>query len=157
MILETVLGSFFTGGAARVLFGEVVNWFKAREERKRETELMVLQGKLDAERHERQMEMIKLQKDIGVEVIRVQAEQARETLNDETWGKVVVEAMKPTGITFVDVWNGVIRPAAASFALFLWVHSVHTAHYVLQEKDWQMVFSILGFFFADRQLSKRGR
>lgn len=156
MILESVI-SFFGGSLVRTVIGEVVTALKNRQEVKREIAMMELQGKLDAERHVREVEMLKLQREQGMEVIRVKGEQDIELANEQAWGKAVQEAMKPSGIWLIDAWNGSIRPAAASFALYLWVASVHSADYAMKGRDWEIVFAILGYFFADRHLGKRGR
>ena len=57
----------------------------------------------------------------------------------------------------MDIWNGVIRPAAATLALVLWVGKLAAQGWKMDEWDITLAGTVLGFFFADRSLGKRGK
>jgi hypothetical protein len=76
----------------------------------------------------------------------------------EGWSKAVASALNtPTGIFLVDLWNGVIRPSAASIALFLWVRALNEQGWHMSPWDQELVGAILGFFFAHRFMAARGK
>lgn len=146
----------FLGGAAfRYALGRGIDWLEKRQEHLQERDRLAAQERLDAARHERQLETIRLQHQLGIEQIQVQGEQA----SDLEAARAFTEAMKvsnvKTGNKYIDGWNGSIRPAAATISLLLWVGHMAKASFVLTQWDQDLVSSILGFFFADRHLGKR--
>lgn len=153
----SMLLSFLTGSAARMVWGEVSSWISAAREHKREIERMRVQEEIDARQHERNMDSIRLQHDLKVEVIRVQGDVDLEKLREQSFAASVSEGMKPTGIKLVDAWNASIRPAAASIALWLWLRHLWVNNWAMAGRDWELVCGILGWFFADRTLGKRGK
>lgn len=118
---------------------------------------MRLQGDLEAAQHARNLEAIRVQADLGVKTIQVQAEADIGRLEMEGWSGAVKEAMKPTGIYIVDLWNGIIRPLAASIAILLWVLALNSQNWKMTDWDMELVGVVLGFFFASRELMKRGK
>lgn len=167
----SALFSFLGGSVFRMIWGEVSAILHQRQERANaaldhahELAMMEAQERINAAQHERNLGAQRLQAELGVQVIRVQGETdlARiealtEQQNDQTWGAAVLQALKPTGIWLVDAWNASIRPAAASMALFLWFRALQIQNFVMAGRDWDLVCAILGFFFADRTLAKRGK
>lgn len=149
--------SFLGGSFVRMIWGEVSSWIDKAREHKREVERMKVQAELEAAQHARNLEAIKVQAELGVQTIRVQGEMDTAKLEAEGWAKSVEQGQKPTGIYVIDFWNGIIRPAAATFALWLWYHSVQLQSWTMQGRDWDMVCAILGWFFADRSMGKRGK
>jgi hypothetical protein len=153
--------SFLGGSAFRAVWGEVSHWFTARQELKAELARMKLQGQLEAEQHGRQMQSIQLQHDLGVQTIRVQADAAMAEADAQIFREAQARAAQPTGIAWVDAWNGCIRPAFGTFSLYVIL-------LICQRAGWQIpalaaagvldvVFSIVGFYFADRTLRKAGK
>jgi hypothetical protein len=151
--------SFLGGSAFRAIWGEVSAWFTKRQDAKLELARMKVQSEVDAANHARQMESIKLQHTMGVEVIRVKADATLDEIDAQTFREASARAMEPSGIRWVDAWNGCIRPAFGTLALFLVLRLCH--HY-----GWDMtaaagvaevVYSIIGFYFADRTLRKAGK
>lgn len=149
--------SFLGGSAFRMIWGEVSHWITAAREHKREIERMRLQGELDAAQHARNLESIKVQAELGVKEIRVRAETELERIDAEGFYGAVRDAMKPTGIWLVDLWNGIIRPLCASIAVALWVLYLQRNGWAMDGWSQEMVAAILGFFFADRSMGKRGK
>jgi hypothetical protein len=57
----------------------------------------------------------------------------------------------------VDIWNGIIRPSAATIALVLWCLKLASQNWKMDEWDVTLAGTVLGFFFADRSLGKRNK
>jgi hypothetical protein len=156
MIITTLL-SFLGGNAFRMIFGEVTAYFDKRREHEAEMERMRLQGEMEAAAHERNLAAIKLQADMGVQVIRVQGEIDLDKLAAEGFNTAVELTGKMTGIGWVDAWNQSIRPFLATICIFLMVRHVATIGWRMDEQVWAIVGAALGIFVADRQLLKRGK
>lgn len=153
----SALLSFLGGSVFRMIWGEVAAWVSARQEHAHEIERLRLQGELDAAQHARNQEAIRVQAELGIQTIRVQAEAAIGQAEAQGWAAAVAAAQQPTGIFVVDVWNGVIRPLAASIAILLWVFALNEQGFKMSDWDKELVGVILGFFFASRELVKRGK
>ncbi|WP_316150044.1 hypothetical protein [Cupriavidus sp. BIC8F] len=149
--------SFLGGSAFRLIWEQISQMWTAHQEQKHEIERMRLQGDLDAAAHERNLASIKLQADLGVKTIAVQAEADLARLDATTFGQAVAESMKPSGIWLVDLWNGLVRPAAATIALLLWCVALNAQGFKMGDWDRELVGVILGFFFAVRVLSSRSK
>ena len=61
-----------------------------------------------------------------------------------------------TGVQWVDVWNGVIRPLLASVCIALWVSSMAHRGFVLDEWDRSLMGLALGVFVGGRIQAKGG-
>lgn len=153
----SALFSFLGGSVFRMIWGEVASWMTAKQDHSFEMERMRLQGDQEAAQHERNQAAIKLQAELGVKTIQVQGDYAIGQIEAEGWSAAVKDAMKPTGIYLVDMWNGIIRPLAASIALILWVQALNAQGWKMTDWDMELVGVILGFFFASRELFKRGK
>ena len=140
-----------------MVFGEVSHWITAARDHKREVEMMRVQGELDAAQHQRNMESIKLQAELGVKTIAVQAQADLSKLDADGFYSAISQAMKPSGIFLVDLWNGIIRPLCATIAIILWVKALGNQDWSMAAWDMEMVAAILGFFFADRSMGKKGK
>lgn len=149
----TLLG----GSAFRMIWGEASAWLKAKQDHRHELELMNIQGELEAANFERQQSAIRLQAELGIKTINAQAEADVDRTDAAGFYAAFETANKPTGIGWVDAWNGIIRPLAATIALILWVRALNMAGFIMTTWDQELVCSILGFFIADRVLSKRGK
>lgn len=149
--------SFLGGSFFRMIWGEVSTWVTAKQSHAQELERLRLQGELDAAQHSRNLESIRVQAELGVKEIRVKAEADLDRIDAEGFYGAAREAMKPTGIWLVDLWNGVIRPLCATIAVAMWVLSLYRAGWVLGPWDQELTAAVLGFFFADRALGKRGK
>ncbi|MFC5524003.1 hypothetical protein [Polaromonas jejuensis] len=149
--------SFLGGSVFRMIWGEVSAWYTAKQDHSFEIERMRLQGDLDAAQHARNLEAIKVQAELGVKTIQVQAEADVGKIEAEGWFAAVKQSMVPTGIKWVDAWNGIIRPLAASIAILLWVLALNTQGWKMSDWDMELCGVILGFFFASRELTKRGK
>lgn len=149
--------SFLGGSLFRMLAGQVMEWWNKAQEQKHEIERMREQEKIDAAQHARNLEAIRLQADLGVQTIRVQGEQRVAEIETQGWAAAVATATKPTGIYIVDLANGLIRPAAACIALYLWVVALNAAGWHMTDWDKELVGVILGFYFASRVMTQGRR
>lgn len=149
--------TFLVGSAFRMVWGEASAWLKAWQEHKHELEMMKAQGELAAAEHARQQEAIRLQAELGVKTIQVQADADIARTDAAGFYAAFESANKPTGIKFVDGWNGIIRPLCATIVIILWGHAMKEAGFALSDWDKELMGTVLGFFFASRELTKRGR
>lgn len=154
--LSAVL-SFLGGNAFRLIFGEVVSFLSKKQDHALELERMRLQGTLDSERHARELESIRQQHAMGVEVIRVQRDADIDRGELDAWVQAVRDVGKKSGIKWLDAWNGSIRPALASLAILMMVGEIIAVGFVIPEDYRGVFFAILGVYVADRHLGKRGK
>lgn len=149
--------SFLGGSVFRSIWGELSHYLTARQEHRFELERMKVQGEADAAQHARNLQAIKTQADLGVKTIEVQRESDLARVDADGWRTAVGDVGKPTGINWLDAWNGAIRPLLASAALVVLAQEIianggtPTAHVLL------ICDAILGIYVADRSLAKRGK
>ena len=151
------LFSFLGGSVFRMVWGEVASWMSKRQEHALELERMRLQSDLEDRAHQRMQESLRLQSELGIKMIEAKAEASEMEAEAAAFAEAMKNAFKPTGIFFVDAWNGVIRPSAATIALGLWIMKLDAQHWIMQDWDVTLAGTILGFFFASRELAKRGK
>jgi hypothetical protein len=150
----------FLGGAAfRAVWSGVSNYFDKRQEHKHEIQRTVLQGRLAAEEHARNLQGIKLQAELGIKTVQVQAEAAIGEIEADAWRQAVSKATQTTGIKFIDIVNGLVRPSFAIVALALWCtyefrHMALNA-WVISAWSLDIIASIIGFWYADRSIRNR--
>lgn len=153
----SALLSFIGGNAFRMLWGEVSHWLTAKQDHQFEIDRMRLQGDLDAAEHARNMEALKLQADLGVKVIEAQRTADDDKLEIGAWQDAVSAVGKTTGIMFIDIWNGAIRPLLATIAITMVVFEIGQHGFAMTDWDHELFGAILGIYVADRSLSKRGK
>lgn len=152
----TALISFFGGSVFRMIWGELSSWITKRQDHAQELDLLRLQESQAAAQHERNTASIRLQAELGVKTIQVQAESVVSEIETNAWLEAVKGTTKQVGIAWVDAWNAVIRPALAT-----WAVAMITGHYllwwVLDDNGWALAGAALGIYIADRTLFKRGK
>lgn len=151
------LFSFLGGSVFRMIWGEVSAWANKKQDHAFEIERMRLQNDLDDRAHARNQEALRLQNELGIQMVEAKGQADVATAEAEAFGKLIENAFKPTGYAFVDVWNGIIRPSAATIALVLWCLKLSNQGWKMDEWDITLAGTVLGFFFADRSLGKRGK
>lgn len=151
------LFSFLGGSVFRMIWGEVAAWTNKKIDHQHEMAQMRLQGDLEQAAHERNLASLRLQSELGIKTIAAQSEADVARAEADAFVSAMKDAMKPTGIAWVDAWNSIIRPAAASLALGLWVMKLNVQNWVMQDWDITLAGTVLGFFFASRELAKRGK
>lgn len=151
------LFSFLGGSVFRMVWGEVASFVQKKQDHTFELERMQAQAQAEDRAHQRNQEAMRLQAELGVKTLAARAEADVATEEAAAFTAAMRDAFRPTGNVVVDVWNGIIRPSAATIALGLWVLKLHTQSWSMQEWDITLAGTILGFFFASRELSKRGK
>lgn len=151
------LFSFLGGSVFRMIWGEVSAWYNKKQDHSHELERLRLQNELDDRAHQRTQDALRLQNELGIRLVEAKAEADVATAEAAAFAKVMDSAFKPTGWAVVDIWNGVIRPSAATIALALWVLKLHHQGWKMDEWDVTLAGTVLGFFFADRSLGKRNK
>lgn len=152
----------FLGGAAfRAVWSGIANYFDKRQEHKYEIQRTVLQGRLAAEEHARNLAGIRLQAELGIKTVQVQSDAAVNEIEADAWRQAVAKATQPTGIKLVDILNGLVRPAFAIVALVLWCtyefrHMALTG-WVISAWSLDIIASIIGFWYADRSIRNRSK
>lgn len=151
------LFSFLGGSVFRMIWGEISAWYNKKQDHQFELERMKLQTELDDRAHQRTQEALRLQSELGIRTIEAKSEADVATAEADAFAKAMEQAFKPSGYAFVDIWNGIIRPTAATIALVLWVLKLNSQNWLMQDWDITLAGTVLGFFFADRSLGKRGK
>lgn len=153
--------SFLGGSAFRAIWGEFSSWLTARQEHKHEIERMKLQAQIDADTAARNLAAAKQQAELGFKTIAVQADADVTKVETEAWRDAIANMQKPTGVKWIDGWNGMIRPAFGTGALLLWIwfelnHMAANA-WVISAWSMDLMGVVVGFFFASRELRKAGK
>lgn len=152
----TGLMSFLGTSVFKLIFGEIMSLFTAHQETKQELARMEAQGALDAAQHLRNMQSTKLQADLGVKTIEVQAEADLSRFEAEGWLAAVKGTTGVTGYAIIDIWNGAIRPGVATWAIVM-VSGNYMKFWTLDENGWSLCGAALGLYLASRDLFKRGK
>lgn len=153
----SALISFLGGNAFRLIFGEVVAYLNKKQDHALELERMRLQGQLEAEQHARNLEALRLQSDLGIKVIEARRDAEVAGAEVDAWLQSVRDVGRSTGIKFLDIWNGSIRPLLATIAIAVVLFEIVRNGFVLSEWDRELVGAILGIYVADRSLARRGK
>lgn len=152
----SALLSFLGGSAFRMFWGEVASFLTKRQEFKQEIELTKLQGQLAKELHERNLEALRVQNELGIKEIYVKQEAATNAGELDAWIETVNATHKATGIRWVDAWNQSIRPLIATMAILSIVAELIILGH-LTDFHREVFGAALGLFIADRSLSHRGK
>lgn len=148
----------FLGGAAfRVLAGQAISVWTKYQDHKHEKEMLLLQSQMEDKAADRQMAQQRLAAELQVRTVEIQRDADVQREEAAAFRTAMSEAFKPTGIKWVDAWNGTIRPAFATTVLFLWYKALYAQSFVPTEWDKDMMGMVAGFFFADRQMKKNGK
>lgn len=148
------LFSFLGGSVFRMIWGELSTWHTKKQDHQFEMERMKLQTELEDKAHQRMQESLRLQNELGIKMVEAQAQAHMDQSDADAFAEAMKSAFKPTGITWVDAWNGTIRPAAATIVLALWCLKLYPQNFVMDEWDKSLAGVVLGFFFANRALGR---
>lgn len=152
----TALLTFLGGATVRLLIGHLFDFVTKWQDQKNELARLTLQGQLDAAQHARNLEAIKVQADLGVKVIEAQTEAHVTQAEADSFLEAVKATGQRTGIVWVDVWNGIIRPLLATMCIALWAMSLVQRHLVLDDWDRALMSLALGVFVGGRIHAKGG-
>jgi len=146
----TALFTFLGSTVMRLALGHIFDFVTKWQDSKNELAHMQMQGQLDAAQHARNLEAIKVQADLGVKVIEAQTESHVTSAEADAFVEAVKATGQKTGIVWVDVWNGIIRPLLASVCIALWIRAMGQQGWVLTEWDKQLMSMALGIFVGGR-------
>jgi hypothetical protein len=152
----TALLTFLGGATVRLFLGHIFDFITKWQDQKNELARLTLQGQLDAAQHDRNLAAIRLQADLGVKVIEAQTEAHVTQAEADAFVEAVRATGQKSGIVFVDLWNGIIRPLLASMCIVLWVAKISQAGFVLDEWDRELMGLALGIFVGGRIHMKGG-
>lgn len=147
--------SFIGGGAFRAIWAMVAGFVEKKQDHEHELQLAEFNAKQDAQRHSQEMERMKLASELGIKEIELKTDAEIELKEIESFTQGLTLLNQKTGVEWIDGWNGAIRPAYATFALMLWVLSVSQAGWILSAWTLDLIGSIAGFYFANRELGKQ--
>ena len=153
----SALFSFLGGSVFRMIWGEVSSFIEKRQEHTQEIERMRLQGDLDDKEHARNMEALRVQSELGIKEVQVRSVAELANLDADGFYSAIKAAEAPSGIQWVDGWNKSIRPLCATICIGLWVLGVWHNNLLIAAFDMELICTVLGFYFADRTLGKRGK
>lgn len=152
----TSIFAFLGGSVFRMIWGEIAAYVDKAREHKHEMERMRLQADLEDRQHDRNQAAIKVQHDMGIQVVRVQGEVDLSRIEGEGWLEGVKATARAIGIPWVDAWNATIRPAVATWSIGMLSFHEFGA-FVMSEATSSVCFAALGLYLADRTLGKRGK
>ena len=153
----SALFSFLGGSVFRMVWGEVSTWVTAKQDHAHEIEKMKLQGDIDAKIHEQNMESLRVQSELGIKEVQVRSVAELANLDADGFYSAIKAAEAPSGIQWVDGWNKSIRPLCATICIGLWVLGVWHNNLLIAAFDMELICTVLGFYFADRTVGKRGK
>lgn len=140
-----------------MIWGEASAYLNKRQDHAHEVELLKVQNELDDARQVRDLEQMRLANELGLKTITVQKDAEMALADVNAFSRAIEAAARPTGIKWVDAWNGAIRPSYASVALALWLVKVAAQGFKMDAFDAELLAVVAGFYFADRSLGKRGK
>ncbi len=159
--------SFLGSAVFRWALEKVFGLVERKQDHAQELELRDQQERIDSAAHVRNLELMERQAALKVQMLQEQHRGAMDERDADAFIESIRGA-KPTGIRWVDAWNGAIRPAVASVALFAWLGVVFyfapsaiqgmgatekTALGIMMiEFSLSLVGSVLGWYFGARSL-----
>lgn len=155
-MIFSALFSFLGGTAFRMIWGEFSSWLNKAQDHAFELERLKLQEQIDDKTHERNLENLRVQADLGIKTIVTQADNNIRELEVQGWLEAVKGVTKRSGVKWVDAWNAIIRPAVATWAILM-ITASEFALIVMSENSWMVASAALGIYLADRTLFKRGK
>ena len=153
----SALFSFLGGSVFRMIWGEISSFIEKKQEHNQQIEMMRLQGELDDKEHARNMEALRVQADLQIKEVQVKSVADLANIDAQGFYDAFKSAEQPSGIAWVDAWNKLIRPLTATLCLAMLGLAFYQGGFIVTAFFMDLISSVLGFFFADRTLGKRGK
>lgn len=149
--------SFLSGSAFRMIWGEASAFITKRQDHKYELERLAQQAEFEERNHARNLESMRLQSELGIKLVEVQREAHTAGVEDDAWLEAVRGVNKQSGVQIIDGWNAAVRPAFATLVFIGMLFELYTIGWLMN--DWYREFAgvVIGVYFADRSLRKRGK
>ena len=143
--------SFFGGTAFRWLFGEVIGFFKAKQEHAHEIAMMAITFEQEKGRADLQSRAIKEAADANVRVVEAKSAADSMMMSDKMMSDAIADIGKPSGVKWIDGFNAFIRPELAQISIFLLVgNALFPEHVILTGVVLEVVCGVLGLFIGGR-------
>jgi len=140
-----------------MLFGEVLNFFKAKQEHQHEHAMIRLNMEVSKHQAELRIHEIKAAAEAGVKIIESKAEAADREFDNTAFLTAMAGIDAPSGIKWVDGLNKLIRPELAQISIVLIAcNAFWPQHVVLTGLVGEVVCGVLGLFIGGR-ISSTGR
>ncbi|MBI5270715.1 MAG: hypothetical protein HY856_13670 [Burkholderiales bacterium] len=148
--------AFLGGNFARMVWGELSAWWTKRQDHAQELARLEAQGRLEAQMHKQRMEMATFEAERGVQMIEVQSGADLAKIDAQAFLQAVGDVAKPTGVRWVDAWNGVIRPGLATWSVIM-LTADYAGWLKVDDDGKVLIGAILGIYVASRDLFKRAK
>ena len=153
----SALISFLGGSVFRMIWGEVSNYITKKQDHDNGLAVIKLQDEVNGNQFTRDLEKAKLLNDLGIKEIEANTEATLSVKDADAFTEAMKTINTKLDIAWVDAWNGSVRPLCATISVALWVVSLVHQNGAMSDWDHELVASIIGFFFADRAMVKRGK
>lgn len=147
----TALLSFLGSAVFRWLLEKVFQITERRQDHAQEVERMRVQAEVDAAQHLRNLEMLKIQSELKLDLVKEEHRGAHEAAEDEAFTESIRSA-RPIGVRWVDAWNGLIRPLVSTVCVALWVMTLIERDFAPNEFDLALIGAVIGWHFGTRSL-----
>lgn len=148
----SALTALLGGTAFRLGISFLMERYKEYQDHKLETERMRLQDSIEEAQALRHLKLLEGQKNLGV--TQTPVESSKEDFS--SFQLLSKEVTKPTGFTWLDMWNSAVRPALATFCIVVWGAHIYSNNWVLGAWDLELISATLGIFIGSR-ISGTGR
>ena len=147
----TAILSFLGSAVFRWALEKLFGLAERKQDHAQEVERMRVQAEVDAAQHLRNLEMLEIQSRLKLDLIREEVRGAVEQADAAAFVESI-KAARPTGVPWVDAWQGIIRPLVSTVCVGLWCMSLVERRFVMQEFDLALVGSVIGWHFGTRSL-----
>lgn len=144
------------GTAFRLVIGHVISLIENYQEFKFEQGRIKLQNELETNQIQRQIELLKAQKEVGVSVVNVEKEYAQQQIDQDHYNTIFNKLLQPTGFQTLDFLNSAVRPLLAIICIVVWLISLAGRNWVLSTWDLELIGATLGLFIGSR-ISSTGK
>lgn len=149
--------SLLGGTAFRLVLGFIFELLRDWQSHRFEVERMRVMSETEDHKHKRDVELAKLHKELGIEVVGIEREghaMTEASLADVRSAMDLVS--KPSGNKVIDIWNSAVRPGLATFCITVWGLYLYQKGWVLGPWDLELIAATLGIFIGSR-ISSTGR
>lgn len=155
-VFGSALVSFLGGTAFRLGITALLDRFKDYQEYKFELGRIELQSNLEQKKYLREIELLKAQKEAGIEFVSREVQNAGGISDLVNFSNAAASVRKPTGFRNLDIWNSSIRPTLATFCIIIWGISLAKKGFILGPWDLELIAATLGIFIGSR-ISSTGK
>lgn len=154
--ISSALTALLGGTFFRLGLGFAMDRLKDWQEYRFELGRMRLQEELEESNSKRQLRLLEAQKELGLQTVEVERDNASMDFNMEQFRQARDELRRPTGFKALDAWNSAIRPALATFCIIVWGIYLGQRGWVLGPWDLELIAATLGLFIGSR-ISSTGK